>query len=89
MNGKPTRNSKKASEIPYPCLWDTTVYTSLSIVSWFTTRRLERKKEFQKGWFNYDTNSFEVPKKDWDILNKNPKFATDLAIIKNIGYSII
>lgn len=83
------KKKPKKYDIPFPVLYDTKVYSSDKITNFFTIKETRKLMNYKKGYFNYETNKFDIPKKDFSIIEKNPKMAGDYAIIKEVGYNII
>lgn len=76
-------------DIPFPVLYDTKIYASSVIRKWLRLKRTETLMNSKKGYYNYETDKFEIPKKDFIIIEKNPKLKFDLEIIKEVGFKII
>jgi hypothetical protein len=75
--------------IPFPVLYDTRIYSSNNICTFFRRKRVETLMASKKGYFNYETNKFEIPEKDWMKITKNPKLKFDKETIEKVGFKII
>lgn len=75
--------------IPFPVLYDTKIYSSSVIRKFLKLKRIEVLMASKQGYYNYETDKFEIPKKDFIIIEKNPKLKFILEIIKEIGFKII
>ncbi len=82
-------NKADPYNIPFPVLYDTKIYSSSVIRRWLILKRTEILRVSKKGYYNYDTDKFEIPKKDFAIIEKNPKMKFTLEIIKEVGFKII
>lgn len=80
---------KRKPEITFPVLWDTKLYKTYWIGTLFARKRVEILLESKKGYFNYDTNKFEIPEKDFAAITNNPRLRHDFEIIKQVGYKVI
>lgn len=80
---------KKRYEIPFPVLYDTKVYASNIIKNFISQKRIEKLMNYKKGYYDYDKNKFVIPKKDFSIIEKNPKYSYNYEIINLVGYDLI
>lgn len=69
-------NKKDRFNIPFPVLYDTAIYTDGIL------------KAEKRGYYNYTTDKFDIPKREFMEIEKNPKFCDDLKIIKGVGFNI-
>lgn len=83
------KNRDDKFKILFPVLYDTKIYESRIIKSFLRGKRIEILRSYKKGYYNYETNKFEISAKDFRIIEKNPKLAFDLEIIKELGFTII
>lgn len=77
--------SDKKYPIPFPVLFD----TEFALIHHEKDGLRREIVNFKKGYFNYDTNQFEIPAKDWKVITKNPKLLKEKNIIEEVGYRIV